>query len=221
MAGDAGEQDPALLSWADKRRCGERRVPLHPSTRPAWKGFLPQQAQTDMGEPQGHRQGPAGGCAQLSSSFRELGGGTGCAWGMRDKEDVVPPGSQHRGVEGGSVGNCPGMQQPEKTGGPQFPVLGTAHAALHPLPKSLTLWSEPRDSGSWGSGRRELANTQRRLGTPAGTSLQKGAGCQSGWNGEGEACLGAQGWTEGTESSGVAEGVGRGLRFGRGLWEGA
>lgn len=26
--------------------------------------------------------------------------------------------------------------------------------------------------------------------------------------------------TEGTESSGVAEGVGRGLRFGRGLWEG-
>lgn len=58
MAGDAGEQDPAS-SWADVVNAAGG--PLHPLHPPSLKAsFLPQQAQTDMGEPQGHRQGPGG-----------------------------------------------------------------------------------------------------------------------------------------------------------------
>lgn len=172
-----------------------------------------------MGEPQGAQAGSLeGGCAQLSSSFRELGGGTGCAWGMRTKEDVVPPGSQHRGGGRWQVGNCPGMRQPEEGKTGRASVFGAGDGSRCPAPpKELpTLWSEPRDSGSWGSGRRNWLTPKGGLGGPTQASLQKEQLDARVMEWEGGMPWGSGMDWKGTESSGVAEGVGRGLRFGRG-----
>lgn len=166
MAGDAGEQDPALLSWADVVNAA---APLHPPP-PAQPGKLascPSRHRRTWESPRGTGRGLEGGCAQLSSSFRELGGGTGCAWGMRDKEVVVPPGSQHRGVEGGRWETALGCGSLRRQGGPLRFGAGDGSRCPAPLPKELpTMWSEPRDSGSWGSGRRNWLTPKGGLGTP-------------------------------------------------------
>lgn len=138
MARDGGERDPALLSWADVVNA---TAPLHPPppAQPGKPASCPSRHRQTRESPRGTGVGLEGGCAQLSLSFRELGQGTGCAWGMRDKENVVPPGSQHRGVEGGRWETALERGSPEHREGTSGSVLGVAHAALRPSPKSFLL----------------------------------------------------------------------------------
>ena len=72
MAGDGGERETALLSWAD---VVNTTGPLH---QPSLETQLPAvgRHRWTMGEPQWAQAGASvGGCAQLSLSFRELGEG--------------------------------------------------------------------------------------------------------------------------------------------------
>lgn len=138
MAGDGGERDPALLSWAD---VVNTVAPLHPSppAQPGKPASCPSRHRRTWESPRGTGRGLEGGCAQLCLSFRELGEGTGCAWGMRDKEDVS---LQAAGIEGWKVagGKLPwDVAAREHREGPSGSVRGMAHAALRPSPKSFLL----------------------------------------------------------------------------------